>query len=100
MRIDLAHAQGAALDVVLQPRHAKAGQQRRHQHDGRAHLFGQVVLAGIEMRVAVVQFQLARLVVHVNAGAELLEDIEDLAHIGDVWHAMQGQRLAGQQGGA
>ncbi|MOA47297.1 hypothetical protein D3C78_1699180 [compost metagenome] len=33
VRIDLAHAQRAALDVVFQPRHAKAGQQRRHQHD-------------------------------------------------------------------
>jgi hypothetical protein len=33
VRIDLAHAQGAALHVVFDARHAKTCQQRRHQHD-------------------------------------------------------------------
>ena len=44
--------------------------------------------------------QLSELTSRLDNTISRLEDIEDLAHIGDVRHAMQGQRLAGQQGGA
>ena len=46
-----------ALDVVLDARHAESGQQRWHQHDGTAHLLGQVVALRVELRLAVMQVQ-------------------------------------------
>ena len=100
MRVDLAHAQGTALDVVLQPRHAKARQQRRHQHDGGAHFFRQTVLGCVKHGGAVVQVQRSGHVVHVHVAAQGTENVENLAHIGDVGHAVQAQRLVGEQGGA
>jgi hypothetical protein len=97
VRVDLAHAQGAALHVVLDARGAEAGQQARHQHDRAAHLFGQVVRVGIEARVAVVQLQRAGGVVHLHLAAELPEDVEDLADVGDLGDAHQAHRVARQQ---
>ncbi|MCY1221857.1 hypothetical protein D9M72_339290 [compost metagenome] len=98
--IDLAHAQRAALDVVFEPRHAKAGQQRRHQHDRRAHFFRQPVRGGVESGVAVVQVERAGGFIEPDIAAQHAENIEDLADIGDVRHAVQAQRLVGQQRGA
>ncbi len=100
VRIDLAHAQRAALDVVLEPRDAEAAQQRRHQHDRGAHFLGQMVAGGVEHGVAVMQVQRAAVMVHADIGAKRAEDIEDLAHVGDVRHPVQPHRLVGQQGGA
>ena len=54
----------------------------------------------VEVGVAVLQLELATGVVDGDATAELAEDLEDLAHVGDVGHALQAHRLARQQRGA
>ncbi|MNL45807.1 hypothetical protein D3C87_1684830 [compost metagenome] len=100
MRINLAHAQRATLDVVFKPRDSKARQQRRHQHDRRPHLFRQPVLRGVERGVAVMQVQRARGFIQLHLAAQRAEDVENLAHIGNVRHAMQRQGLVGQERGA
>jgi hypothetical protein len=71
VRVDLAHTQGAALHVVFDACHAKSRQQRRHQHDGTAHLLGQVVALGVELRVLVVHVQDAAGVVHRHRAAQV-----------------------------
>ncbi|MPM22357.1 hypothetical protein SDC9_68809 [bioreactor metagenome] len=99
VRVDLAHAQRAALDVVFQPRHAKTRQQRRHQHDGRAHFLGQMVLGRVEMGALVVQREGPALVVPGHVAAQLAVDVENLAYVGDIRHANEFQGLGGEQGG-
>ena len=98
VRIDLAHAQRAALDVVFEPRHAKAGQQRRHQHDRRTHFFGQMVFGRIEMRVFVVQVERAGVAVPADVTSEHAKDVEDLANVGDVGNAHQLEGFLSEQG--
>ena len=44
--------------------------------------------------------QHAGLEVDVDLAAEPLEEVEDLARVGDVGHAAQRHRLVGEQGGA
>ncbi|MDT4884629.1 hypothetical protein FQZ97_1207880 [compost metagenome] len=58
------------------------------------------MLRGVERRVPVVQFQRARGLVQPDVAAQRAEDVQDLADVRDVGHAMQPQRLVGQQGGA
>ena len=100
MRVDLARAQRAALDVVLDARRAEAGHQPGHQHDGRAHLLGQPVGGRVEVGVRVVHVEDAGLEIQLDAGAEPAEDLDDLLHVGDLGHAAQAHRLLGQQRGA
>ena len=100
MRIDLAHAERAALHVILEPRDAEARQQRRHQHDGGAHLHRQPMDGRIEARVAMasssrpVEKSIRTSLPSVRNSSRIF------LHIGDLRHAMDAQRMAGQQRGA
>ena len=100
VRVDLANAQAATFDVVLDARHAEAGEQRRHQHDRRAHLFGQTMALLVEVRVAVADIEHAAGEVDFDLAAEHAEDLDDLLHVGDLWDAAQAHRLTRQQRGA
>ncbi len=54
---------------------------------------------GIQTR-AVVQAQGPGLEVHLHRAAEIAEEIQQLADVGDVRHTQQAHRLSTQQGGA
>lgn len=99
VRIDLAHPQRAASDVVLEPNATEAVQQGRHQHDCRMHAGRQARLAGAEW-AAVLEPQRAAGKVHVDRGAQRAEELEQLAHVSDVGHPVQHDRFVGEQGGA
>ncbi len=83
VRIDLAHAERAAGDVVVDPRLAEAMQQRRHQHDRRAHAVGQARGVGVDC-VVMPQLQRSRREVGLDRRAETLEEAQQLANIDEV----------------
>jgi hypothetical protein len=83
VRVDLAHAEGAALHVALDPRLAEPGQQRRDQHDRRAHALRQPRRLGIQL-AAMADGESSGLEVDLDLAAEPLEQLDDLARVGDV----------------
>ncbi len=96
VRIDLARAERAAGDVVLEPGHAEALQQRRHQHDRRAHARWQARRSSVA-RAAMAEAQRAALDVDVDSGAQRAEEREELPHVGDVGHAVQHEGRVAQE---
>ena len=100
MGIDLAHTERAALDVILDPGDAEPRQQRGYQHDRGAHLLGQAMPLRIEHRVAVADIDQPGREIGFDRTAERPKNLEDLVDVGDVGHAAQPHRPAGQQGRA
>ena len=96
VRIDLARAERAAGDVVVEPGAPEAREEGRHQHDRRAHAARQAH-AVVADAVAVAQPQDAGREIDVDVGAELTEEVEELPHVGDVGHAPQHDRFGRQQ---
>ncbi len=90
VRIDLARAERAALDLVLEPRLAEADEQAGDHHDRGAHRLRQAWSSELGDIVEWwISSSLARLF-QFTRRAQLAEDIEDVGNVGDLGHVAQG----------